>query len=122
MTIREAIARFDALVPNAYNPEHKVQWLSDLDGKIKKEIIDTHEGAEAVTFEGYTEDNLDAVLLVPPEYDDLYMLWLESKIDFSNKEYKRYNNSIVAFNTEYQAFDNYYNRTHLPIQTKLKFF
>ena len=122
MTIREAIARLDALVPNAYSPENKVKWLSDLDGKIKKEIIDTHEGSEAVTFEGYTEDNLDAELLVPPEYDELYMLWLEAKIDFSNKEYNRYNNSVVAFNTAYQAFDNYYNRTHLPIQTKLKFF
>lgn len=122
MTIREALARLDELVPNTYNPENKIQWLSDLDGKIKKEIIDTHEGAEAVTFEGYTENNLDAELLVPPGYDDLYMFWLEAKIDFSNKEYNRYNNSIVSFNTAYQAFDNYYNRTHLPIQTKLKFF
>ena len=53
MTIIEAINRIDNLKPNSYTQQDKVQWLSILDGIIKTEIIDTHQGAEDVIFDGY---------------------------------------------------------------------
>ena len=51
MTIIEAINRADRLKPNTYSQQDKVNWLSTLDGIVKKEIIDTHEGGEDVRFE-----------------------------------------------------------------------
>jgi hypothetical protein len=123
MTIIEAINRIDAVNPNNYTQPEKVAWLSTLDGVIKKEIIDTHEGAEAVTFSGYKEDTpLDTELLVPAPYDEVYLFWLQSKIDYWNGDMGKYNNSIMMYNQAYENFEKAYNREHKPISKKLKFF
>ena len=123
MTIIEAINRIDAINPNNYTQQEKTSWLSTLDGVIKKEIIDTHEGAEAVTFNGYKEETpLDTELLVPAPYDEVYLFWLQSKIDYWNGELGKYNNSIAMYNTAYASFEKAYNREHKPISKKLKFF
>ncbi len=123
MTIMDALYRIDELKPNSYTQTEKIKWLSSLDGVIKREIIDTHEGGEDVVFNGYGEEaDLTTELLVPAPYDDIYLRWLESQIDYSNGEYRKYNNSIAMYNTVYTAFANYYNRTHMPIGKKFKFF
>lgn len=123
MTIIEAINRIDAVNPNNYTQPEKVAWLSTLDGVIKKEIIDTHEGAEAVTFNGYTVDTpVDTELIVHAPYDEVYLFWLQSKIDYWNGELGKYNNSIMMYNQAYENFEKAYNREHKPISKKLKFF
>ena len=82
MTIMEAIHRIDSVKPNRYSQQEKVQWLSILDGRVKAEIIDTHEDGDTSNFKGYTEKtDLDTALLVPAPYDDVYLFWLESNID-----------------------------------------
>ena len=123
MTIIEAITQIDTLKPNGFKQPEKIRWLSLLDGVIKAEIIDTHEGGSEVTFTGYDESTpLDTKLLVPAPYEHLYLRWLEAQIDYYNAEIGKFNNSISLYNTAYSAFEKYYNRTHMPIQHKLKFF
>ena len=123
MTIMDALHRIDTIKPNSYNQTEKVKWLSTLDGTIKAELIDTHEGAEDVVFNGYTEDtDLLTALLVPAPYDELYIFWLESKIDYWNGEIGKYNNSISMFNEAYSSYAKYYNRTHMPKGKKFRFF
>lgn len=122
MTISEAISRTDDVKPNAYLEPRKIQWLSELDGIIKSEIIDTHEGGADVSFAGYDIDtDTTTELLVPAPYDVLYLRYLEMKIDYSNGEYGKYNNSMVMFNAAYSAFENYYNRKHMPISRGSRF-
>ena len=123
MTIIEAINRIDSVKPNGYTQAEKMRWLSTLDGIIKTNIIDTHEGAEGVSFDGYTEETLlTTKLLVPAPYDEMYLFWLESKIDYWNGELGRYNNSISMYNAAFAEFQRYYNRTHMPKGKKHKFF
>ena len=123
MTIMEALYRIDELKPNSYSQPEKIKWLSTLDGMIKSEIIDTHEGGENAVFEGYGEEaDLTTPLLVEAPYDDIYLRWLETQIDYSNGEYGKYNNSIAMYNTAYSAYAKFYNRTHMPKGTKFKFF
>lgn len=123
MTIMEAINRIDAIKPNSYPQLEKVRWLSTLDGIIKTNIVDTHNGNEAVAFDGYTEEtNLTTELLVPAPYDEIYLYWLESKIDYWNGEMGKYNNAINMYNTVYAEFEKYYNRTHMPKGKAFKFF
>lgn len=100
-----------------------MKWLSTLDGIVKREVIDTHEGAEGVTFNGYDENTLlTTELLIPAPHDDVYLRWLETKIDYANGEYSRYNNSAMAYNDAFSAYERHYNRTHMPLGKKLKFF
>ena len=122
MKIIEAITRLDALKFNTYTQSDKVDWLSRLDSMVKKQVIDTHEGAEAVTFTGYDDStSLDTELLVPAPYDEVYLRWLEAQIDYHNGEYDKYNNVIIMFNTAFEAYQSYYNRMHKPVSHGRRF-
>lgn len=122
MTIIEAINRLDSLKFNTYTEPEKIEWLSRLDGMVKKQIIDTHKGGEAVSFAGYTADTPhDTVLLVPAPYDDVYLRWMEAQIDYHNGEYDKYNNAIIMFNTAFQDYAAYYNQNHLPVSRGRRF-
>ena len=123
MTIIEAITQIDSLKHNTYSQEQKVQWLSRLDSMVKRFVIDTHEGGEGVTFTGYGPDtDLDTELLLPEPFDEAYLRWMEAQIDYTNGEYAKYNNSIQMFNTIFDGYKNYYNRTHMPKGQSMKFF
>lgn len=123
MTIIEAINKIDSLKPNTYSQPEKIKWLSTLDGIIKLEIIDKYEGVEEEGFAEYTEDTpLTTELLVPAPFDDIYILFLESRIHYANEEYGKYNNATAEYNAAYTRFANHYNRTHMPKGKKFKYF
>lgn len=116
MKIIDAINMIDGIKPNTFTQAEKLAWLSTLDKMIQKEIIDTHEGAEVVDFAGYDENtDIESDLLVPAPYDEIYLFWMESKIDYWNGEKGRYNNSITMFNNAYAAYQEFYNRMHKPL-------
>ena len=123
MTITEAINKIDSLKHNTYSQSDKIDWISRLDAMVKKHIIDTHEGADEVTFKGYDEiTELSTELLVPAPYDEMYLRWMEAQIDYHNGEYSKYNNAILMFNADYEAYQNAYNRTHMPKSKSFKYF
>ena len=123
MKIIEAITRVDAQIHNTYTQTDKVRWLSTLDSMVKRHIIDTHEGGENVTFTGYDANtDLQTELLMPAPYDEAYLRWIEAQICYTNGEYEKYNNAIDMFTTPYTGYQNYYNRTHMPIGKKMKYF
>lgn len=122
MTIIESINRLDSLKHNTYKQNDKIRWLSKLDLMVKKQIIDTHEGAEAISFNGYTEDtDINTELLVPAPYDEVYLRWLEAQIDYHNGEYDNYSNAIIMFNTEFESYAAYYNQNHRPVNRGKRF-
>ena len=123
MTISEAISRLDSQKHNTYTQSDKVDWLSRLDSMVKKHIIDTHEGADEVTFTGY-DDSTDpqTELLVPEPFDEVYLRWMEAQIDYTNGEYSKYNQSILMYKAAYDSYANYYNRNHMPLGNSFKYF
>jgi hypothetical protein len=123
MKLREAIDRIDGLKHNTFTQGEKVMWINQLDGRVKAEIIDTHEGGDDIPFSPYNEKNdLGADLLIPEPFDSVYIRWLEAQVDYYNGELGRYNNSIAMFNEEYSAFQRHYNRHHMPKGRGFKFF
>ena len=123
MTIIEAINNFDDLKPNSFSQLDKIRWLSRLDGIIKANIIDTHEGGDDITFTPYDKDTpLSTKLLCEAPWDDIYIKWLEAQADYALGEYERYNNSTAAYNTVFSAFSSYYNRTHMPKRSRVIYF
>lgn len=123
MKINEAISIIDDLKPNTYSQSDKITWLSHVDATVKSLIIDTHEGADDVTFSGYDDStDLNTELLVPEPFDELYLRWLEAQIDYYNGEYGKYNNAIVMYNAAYKAYQNEYNRTHMPLGKSIQYF
>jgi len=115
MRIIDAISRVDGLYFNTFSNDDKVAWLSKLDGLVYKQIIATHEGAEDRGFTGYDPlKDLQTPLLVPAPYDEMYIPWLQAQMELALRETDGYNASILTFNAEFGAFENEYNRTHLP--------
>jgi hypothetical protein len=122
MKIREAIDRIDSLKHNTYTNGEKIEWLSRLDGMIKYQIIDTHEGGEDVLYKPYTEKDMEKELLIGAPHDEMYIRWLEAQIDYYNGEIARYNNSNAMFQTVFDNYQRFYNRTHMPYGVKNKYF
>ena len=115
MTVAEALGRIDNIFYNTFSASEKIMWLSKLDWMIKRNIFDTHEGGENIAFSGYTpEESGSTALLLPEPFDEMYLLWLQAQMELALKETENYNASILTFNTEYEAFENYWNRTHMP--------
>lgn len=120
MTVQQVIDRADAVKPNGVAHEEKVNWLSYLDATIFNDLISTHEIKEEdlmpSEFKPYDADeDVDKNLLVTFPYDELYLKYLEMKIDEANGETAKYNNSAIMFNSYFQEYRTQYHRTHLPI-------
>ena len=123
MKLGDAISRLDELKPNGFSRGQKIFWLSALDATVKKEIIDSHEGAELVAFAPYDEHSAeDTVLLVSSPYEEVYLRYLEAQIDYANGEYDRFNNSNAMYAAAYTAFSRAYNRSHMPIGGAKKYY
>lgn len=115
MKVREAIARLDAARPNAVDTAVKIGWLSTADHYVKKEIIDTHEGWENIEFSGYGTGDLDAELLVPEPYCELYVYLMEARMQYDLGDMMRYSNAMSLYNQSMQEFARWYNATHMPL-------
>lgn len=123
MTILQAIQKIDTLKPNTYTQSEKVAWLNTIEGLIKRNVIDTHEDGEGIEFTGYDQDTpVDTEMIVYQPYDELYVLWLEAMINYTNGEFVKYNNTIIRVNDMQQAYANDYNRRHMPIGTHIRYF
>ena len=109
MTLGEAIDRVDRLRCNALSREEKAAWPARLDRVLKRNILATHEGGLAVRGPGEDTD-----LLAPEAFEGMYLTWLEAQIDLYSGELERYNASVSLFNTEYAAFESWYNRAYPP--------
>ena len=114
MTISEAIRAVDSLKKgNKFSENEKIAWLSELDGIIKSETVDTHKGAENVSFSGYNSDtDPDTQLLAKEPYSDMYIHFLAAKIDLYSGESNRYNNDMTLYNDAKRRYVDWYNRTH----------
>lgn len=122
MTIRDAITTVDSQKPNVYSTKEKIDWLSQLDGITQAEVFSMREGGSIDTFTPYTMDDENRELLIPHPYDQVYIHWLESKIDYANAEYGKFNNSNAMFDAEYEKFKRWYNREHLPNRVSFSYY
>ena len=113
MKAMDIIERVDLLEPNDYSPEQKLHWLSTLDGRIFRELIETHGDAERTELPEY-ETGGEELIIGAPYGEDVYYYYLQAMIAAENSETQRYNKRMTLFNAAYQAWTDHYNRTHRP--------
>jgi len=121
VTIQEALTRADAIRHNTYTQEEKTEWLSRLDGKIRRLIMDAHEG-EPAAFHGYDADTpADTQLLVGKPFEEIYLYWLEAQICYRDGEIGDYNSAIAQYNRLYSGFSNAWRKANMPRSTAGRF-
>ena len=118
MTLNEAINRIDSVMPNAYTDEEKIDWISRLDAMVLKQVYDKYNDTEE--FVPYGADR-DIELLVPYPFDSIYIDWLKTQIALAENETANYNNFAMVFNDSFAEFRNYYNSTHMPKGSHIKY-
>ena len=122
MTIDQAIHTVDILKPNQIERARKIEWLSELDRRIYRDLICTHQrGAEETpeAFGGYGQyTDPDTVLLAPPPYDEIYRFFLEMHIDLVNQEFDKYNNSAALYAAAWGRLSRMWHREHKPLGTE----
>ena len=96
--------------------ERLIEFINTVEWKVKKEIIDTHEGAENYIFNGYSTDDVSEVQLIVPEpYSEMYVFFVMSQISLTENNILGYNNEWALFRQYYDDFAGYYNRNNMPL-------
>ena len=120
MTVNSIIELVDLKEPNAYTADEKIRWLSDLDGKIFREAILTHEHEEDAEFEPYS-DGTEELLIGAPYGEDIYVHYVIARIAAGNAETARYNQQIAMYNAAYSQWWNRLNATVTPLHEGHRF-
>ena len=107
MTPNKAIEIVDRLKPNSYSEEDKLRWINELDGMVQRLVFQEKNVTQYVY-----PDDMDKELLIVAPFENLYALYLEANIDYHNREYANYNNSVMMFEAQYSEYKKAYIREH----------
>ena len=118
MTINKAMERASRLRSDPYDDETKAGWLLELEGRIREEVVEAHEGAAAGEPVRAFPEDADRPLLAGPPYERVYELYLLCQIDLHNGEADRYANSVRVFNRALDAWAQAYHRRHMPVPAR----
>lgn len=117
MTIDELITYCDETRPNQYTNEHKIRWINEVEYKVVNEVINKIAGPEYLIFEPYSYDkDKDTELLVPDQFDDVYITYIYSKVDFTNAEMERYTADAAMFSAAWSEFAAWARREYKPLR------
>lgn len=119
MTLSDIIEGFDKERKNELSLDVKLRWLSQLDMKISSEILSERRTEEFYGYDGTTP--LTTVAKAPDEYGEIYICYLNMKLDYMNGEIGRFNNSAELFNHMYKEMQDFINRrSKVLINRKIK--
>ena len=99
MTANKVIELVDSIRPNPYSEELKFSWINNLEELVQKLVVMSPE----INTMAYPDD-MDKELMITAPFDNLYQLYLETMIDFYNREYGNYNNSALMFDSRFTEY------------------
>lgn len=114
MTVGELIERIIMLRGRQYDEDIMVGWLNEIEGQVVDDVVNRAEGYDMVFKPlSYAQDT-EKQLTIPERFQDVYINYMLSKIDYHNQETERYNNDVVMYNSAYDAYAAWFRRTHKP--------
>lgn len=111
MKIRNVIRYVDAIKPNAFGDEVKVQWINEAEGYVQTDVM-MLALSDVVQYD--PEQHMDAELLVKPPHDKLYAVYLCAMVDFANGEYDKYANTMQMYNEFLGEYIKWYTMNFRP--------
>ncbi len=105
MKLSIAMARADALRPNTISEEQKAAWVQALDAQLA-EMMDVQAPED-----GWP---VDRELLMPAPHEEIYPLYLVSRIDYHNEEMDLYANDMLIYNAALAEAQAWWRRNHRP--------
>ena len=108
LDVVEAYEKEQALLEDEANDDEVIKLFF----KDKKDDIDIDTYFKAF--------NYDTELMADGIYSQLYMHYIDQQIASAENEPKRYNASTTMYNNAYITFQDYWNRTHMPLSRPLQ--
>lgn len=116
MTIQDVINKVTAIRnEKRATSDFIIEKINEIEWKIKKEIIDVHEGADKYPFDGYSSNELNSELIAPAPYSELYIQWVIYQVDVNNNAMVDASNSLALFQKTYYAYSGWYTRNNMPL-------
>lgn len=114
MKLKELIEKINKLKLNEYDEDQLAEWVTELENYMILNIFNRAEGMDYEQVRYRYEEDGETELMVPDPFSEVYLHYLASKIDYWQQEIESYNNSVLLYNTAYQAFADYMRRKHKP--------
>ncbi len=103
MTPLDVIKKVKEIKPSVLNDSALLSFLNTVESKIRLIINDEKE------FEAIPIENIGtAELFLDKKFDDIYLYYLASQIDYFTNDIDSYNNSIILYNTALTSYTNFY--------------
>ena len=118
MILSEIIARYDNERKNTEDKSVKQRWVEELERIVLDDVILTHQN-EIENPDEYFDDWGDSKeLLIPMQYADVYINYIDMKMQLKLNQLQKYNSASTLFNNAYLTYQQWYNRHHMPLYTK----
>ena len=89
MTVGELIERIIMLRGRQYDEDIMVGWLNEIEGQVVDDVVNRAEGYDMVFKPlSYAQDT-ERQLTIPERFQDVYINYMLSKIDYHNQETER---------------------------------
>lgn len=142
ITVREALRLVEAMRPNAVAQDIKLKFLNEIEADIQ-ELLNNYEipkeepeepkpnedplelgeakpEKKVPGFEPYTENGLEAEMLLPERFSGVYTYYVMAKIDALEDEIENYSNDGQMYQAERDALTGYllrnYRRKHAKVR------
>ena len=112
-TMNSIIEELDELKPNVFSDDAKYRWMARLDGMIS---LDIHLDKEPIQYD--LPKDADKALLVGAPHEDIYVLYCAAMVDFHNREYNNYNQSVLMFTERLEQYKTWYIRNNAPASAR----
>lgn len=118
MILSEIIARYDNERKNTEDKSVKQRWVEELERIVLDDVILTHQN-EIENPDEYFDDWGDSKeLLIPMQYADVYINYIDMKMQLKLNQLQKYNSASTLFNNAYITYQQWYNRHNRPLSTK----
>ena len=110
MKVKELFEYVDEIMENVFSDTVKLRWLNQIEAELQVDVL-------LLAPKGivqYTIDELDAELLAPPPYDELYTEYLQYRVCLAQQEPERANNLAATFNRAYNEYVRHVAETANP--------
>lgn len=126
MTAAQIIDRYNDERKSTIPDDRKLKYLEEIERQIVEETVLTHELPEDlkdVDWGTYFDAwDMDAEMLVPPPWDQLYIHYLDMKAAWGQRETKNLNMATTLFNDAMISFNGWYNRNNRPLRKREPWF
>ena len=107
MTVQDFLDITMTLSPSTLDPSLKLRWLSEVEGRVKVELL----GESAETLQPIDESTpRGEELVVPHPYDRLYWMYYVTMYNYLVGDSARYENAALLFNEAYNGYGRYLKR------------